>query len=606
MKSRTSSCKRAAFRKDLSRFWPVWVGYILWLAIMQVIISNDDLSYWYAANLGECITVMGVVNLIYGLIAAQMLFGDLFNTRMCNGLHSLPLRREHWFSVHIQAGFLFSLIPTALMTGFSELVIYRFSDMVDGWQIPLYWFAGSNLQFVFFFGLAVFCCMCAGSRFGATVVYGILNFFSLLIYLLVDQLYTPLLHGVVTMSTLFERLCPVYNILSNRSIDAERVETGKTYIDSFGIEQQEYIGKFELTPDGWIYAGILAVLGLVLLLLARRIYKKRNLERAGDFLSARWLEPVFQVVFTVLCAAGFHAVFILFFGLNTAYRYVLPAIGLTVGWFAGRMFLERTTRVFRFKNFAGFALIAALMAGSLYVTALDPLGIETWIPETGEIQSATLRMNYRSGITTEDPEEMEDFLRLHELALEQRVEVHPDYDDNYFNPYSRDPDAVQITLQYTTGNGWLSQRNYHILATGESGALIREYCSRLDSVISRNDVQTEADLHQSMKIVTEVSVSGYPISEELLTEEFLTSLADAIIADCDAGNLVQSGVFHPQPMIEMEDPLHSMYQMELNLHGMNFWTGFIFYADCENILKVLEPTGVLDRVRSEYEAVYTK
>ena len=29
-------------------------------------------------------------------------------------------------------------------------------------------------------------------------------------------------------------------------------------------------------------------------------------------------------------------------------------------------------------------------------------------------------------------------------------------------------------------------------------------------------------------------------------------------------------------------------------------------ADCENILKVLEPTGVLDRVRSEYEAVYAK
>ena len=111
-----------------------------------------------------------------------------------------------------------------------------------------------------------------------------------LIYLLVDQLYTPLLHGVVTMSTLFERLCPVYNILSNRSIDANRVETGKTYIDSFGIEQQEYIGKFELTPDGWIYAGILAVLGLALLLLARRIYKKRNLERAGDFLAARWLD----------------------------------------------------------------------------------------------------------------------------------------------------------------------------------------------------------------------------------------------------------------------------------------------------------------------------
>ena len=138
MKSKTLSCKLTAFQKDLTRFWPVWAGYIFCLAIAQLMFSSDDLTYWYAANMGESIAVMGLVNAIYALVVAQTHFGDLFNTRMCNGIHSIPLRRQEWFDVHIAAGFLFSLVPTVLMTGFSEIVISLYSIMDKGWQIPLY------------------------------------------------------------------------------------------------------------------------------------------------------------------------------------------------------------------------------------------------------------------------------------------------------------------------------------------------------------------------------------------------------------------------------------------------------------------------------------
>lgn len=605
MKSRTSSCKGAALKKDLSRFWPVWAGYILCLIILQVIQSNDDLSYWYAANMAECISIMGLVNGVYGLAAAQMLFGDLFNARMCSGLHSLPLKREHWFSAHITAGFLFSLLPTALMTGFSEIIIFLYSDMVNGWQIPLYWFAASNIQYIFFFGVAVFAVMCTGNRFAATVVYGILNFFSLLVYLLVDKVYTPLLYGVVTMSTLFELLCPMYRIASLLFVDADRVETGKTYIDQYGVEQREYIGQFTVATPGWIYIGIIALVGIALLLLARRMYKKRNLECAGDFMAVRWLEPVFQVVFTVLCAAGFYAMFLLFFGLNSDYLYLLLGIGLIVGWFAGRMFLERSTRVFRLKNIAGFVLLAAVLAGSLYITELDPMGIEDWVPQTGELKSATLRMNYRSGYTTEDPAEMEDLIRLHALALEQRVCVHPDYDSSNYNPYDSDPEAVQIILQYETENGWTSQREYYVLAEGESGGLIREYCSRLEQVIGRSSVKDVEDLRYYMKDADNIAVNSRSVPEEYLTEEFLLSLADAIAADCEAGNMVQSGVFHPDIVIDIErEGYDDLRYLVMDINGMEFYCYLYVYADCGNTLAVLEPTGVIEQIRQDYENAY--
>ena len=606
MKSKISSCKAAAFRKDLVRFWPVWAGYILCLIIVQVLQANDDLNYWYAANMGECTAVMGLVNLFYGFVVAATLFADLFNTRMCNGIHSLPLKREHWFGAHVKAALLFSLLPTLLMVPLSETVIYLYSDMVDGWQVPLYWFAAANLQFLFFFGLAVFCAMCAGSWFGMLVIYGIFNFFSILVYLLVDQLYTPLLKGVTTMSGPFELLCPVWQMINNRCVDTKRIATGRSYIGDHGEEIAEYTAQFQVVPEGWYYIAITAVIGMLLLLLAQNIYKKRHLECAGDFLAVDWLEQPFQIVFTVLCAAAFQGVFMLFFGVRTDTINILHIIGLIVGWFGGRMLLERTTRVFRVKNFIGFGLITAVLAASLYVTHLDPLGIETWIPKVGETQSATLRMNYRSGYTTEDPAEIADITRLHQLALEQNPSVDPDYyDDFYYNPQYNGHNAVQIILQYTAPNGWLSQRNYYVEAEGESAEIIRKYNSQLDVIFNGKEIRDAADLRHVLKDSSAVILNGtHRVPKESMTADFLNALADAIAADAEAGNLVQSGVFHRTPVVDVEEDTYDQYSLMLEINGEKSWNSLYIYADCENILNVLEPTGVLDALRQEYENAY--
>ena len=604
MKSRTSSCKAAAFKKDLTRFWPVWAGYILCLVIIQLMLSNDDLAYWYAANMGECISVMGLVNAVYALVVAQMLFGDLFNTRMCNGLHSLPLRRQEWFDAHIAAGFLFSLVPTALMTGFSEIIIQLYSVMEKGWQLPLYWFAATNLQYVFFFGLAVFCCMCAGSRLGATIVYGILNSFSLLVYLMVDQLYTPLLFGVVTSSTFFELLCPVMQIANTRCIDATRKETGRMITHAPGVEEREYIGVFEVVAEGWNYIFVLVIIGIVLLLLARLIYKHRHLECAGDLLAVRWLENPFQVVFTVLCAAGLHGLFMVFFGLNTEYIYVLPAIGLLVGWFAGRMFLERTAQVFRLKNFVGFAVMAVVMAGSLFVTRLDPLGIEVWVPETEDLKGGYIRMNYQAEFSSDDPQAIADMIRLQELALEQHITVHPDYADGLYNPNDNDPDAAQVTFGYTLNSGRLAERRYYLRSDGESGEIMRKNFSRLETVLRNDRIKDLEDLRHEIKGIKRISINSFHVSEEFMTEEFLLSLADAIAADCENGNLVQNGTFHTEPLIQVNSAEGGIYAQNMDLNGEDIWFWMDIYADCENILRVLEPTGILEMLRTEYAQIY--
>lgn len=269
------------------------------------------------------------------------------------------------------------------------------------------------------------------------------------------------------------------------------------------------------------------------------------------------------------------------------------------------MLLERSTRVFRAKNLLGFGLITAVLAASLYVTFLDPMGIETWIPKVGETKSATLRMNYRGGYTTEDPVEIADITRLHELALQQDLSMHPDYDDFYYNPSYNGHNAVQIILQYTAPNGWLSQRNYYVEAEGESAEIIRKYNSRLDVLFSSWNVQDVADLRHELKDSKEILVNGnHRIPEKFLTDDFRNALAEAIAADAEAGNLVQSGVFHRIPVVDVEEDTYDQYSLMLDIHGAGYWTGLYIYADCENILAVLEPTGVLEAVRQEIENAY--
>ncbi|MBQ2853991.1 MAG: hypothetical protein IJE81_00800 [Oscillospiraceae bacterium] len=601
MKSRTSSCKKTALRKDFGRFWPVWAGYFLALIVIQIMQSNSDMSFWYVANMGECIGIMGIVNCAYGLIVALMLFGDLFNTRMCYGLHSLPLRREQWFGVHVKAGLLFSLIPTAVMVPLSEIIILLYSEVVNGWQIPLLWFAAVNIQYVFFFGLAVFCVMCAGSRFSATVVYGIVNFASLLLFALADLIYTPLLYGVVTQSDLFVLLCPVGQIVATRFIDAERLQTGGTYIDKYGIEQQELIGEFTIRFENWTYILVLAVIGIVLLLLARRMYQKRALECAGDFLAVRWLEPVFQVVFSVLCMAGFYAVFALFFGFNSRNHYLLLVIGLLVGWFAGRMFLERSTRVFRLKNFLGLALLTAAIGGSLLAAKMDVLGISLWVPAREEIEVATIYLSHNSAFTTDDPEEIADILNFHEAALAEHTTVHPDYSDDFYNPYVEDV-AAYATISYRMKNGSFVQREYFVLPQGDAGTIAREYLGRLVSVADSGAVKSESDFRYEMSQVIYGEISGHRIPENVLTPDFLAELTEAIIADCEDRSLIQSAAYHPEHLFDNE--LYKTQSVYLALQGDDFHLYLQVFKDSENTMKVLESTGIIDDILLEYKNAY--
>jgi hypothetical protein len=73
--------------------------------------------------------------------------------------------------------------------------------------------------------------------------------------------------------------------------------------------------------------------------------------------------------------------------------------------------------------------------------------------------------------------------------------------------------------------------------------------------------------------------------------------------------MVQLGSFHPGILMETDNPDDPIRMMNLDVtkrldDGLHKYWYVNIYADCENILKVLEPTGILDLIRTDFENAY--
>lgn len=535
MKSRTSFFNPTAYRKNLTRFAPAWVLYGVLLLLILISMVGSDYS-WFDSDLTETLMIFPVANLLFAFLAAQLLYGDLYNSRMCNALHALPLRRESWFVTNLASGFSFSLIPTAAALIFSLLMILLGAGHCNnGLLIPVMVFIGANLQYLFFFGLATFCAFLVGKRFAMAVVYAIINFASMIAYWLVDTLYTPMLYGIKTVMEPFILFSPVVQMCSAEYMDVEWL---KTEIIS---ESRAYFsrGIMHLT-DGWGYIAICAALGIGLMGLALMLYRRRKLECAGDFMAVKGMEPVFLTVYTLVIGCVFQMIFGTFTGNDIGLSLF---VGLFVGFFTGRMLIKRTVRVFQWKAWGKCGILIGIFLLTLLLTWLDPLGLQKWMPDAEDV--VTIRINANHGnygsngdsFTVEDAEDIEKILQVHALLIAEDERAEVIYPSPFvigvdLEPVPADNYTTPISLTYTLKNGRTVSRYYYVTVKSEAGQILRPYFSSLSCVLGVEADQME-DLVQKLGTIL---VDGYRIA---LDDQERLQLLEAIAADCEAGTMVQ-------------------------------------------------------------------
>ena len=398
MKCRTSSSDFAILKKDLTRFAPVWLALSAYLAIWAAnLLTSEEI---YRSYLYEPIAP------VFAPVIAILLFSYLFDPKECFMIHSLPIRRERLFGIHILAGLVMFLVPTA----FFCLVTKNIAG-----PSSMYRYLFTAAEFLLLFSLFTLCTMLTGRKIGAAALYLFVLALPAMLDLFVQDLYLPLLPGVYWNSD-FYMLNPM--MLVSRYADF----------------QHESVLKFtDLLYLGGVLLVCLAILGISLVL-----YRKRKLECAGDLLSVSSLDPVFAV------CAFFSGAAILTDSFSG------PYFGAVIGYLAYWMLSMKSARVFTKRIVLGLVGLLVLFTASCIAVKSDPLDRVHYLPVTAQIKTASFMDSpgYLNRLETSDPEMIDAILELHGDLLETDIESDWDYDGSEFY------------IVYELNNGQIIQRNY--------------------------------------------------------------------------------------------------------------------------------------------------
>lgn len=561
MKLKTSYFNEAILHKNVTRFAPLWGVYLVVGVLVTFFADTYDYAYaaaQFASAVGYAIVAMSVINLGYGALCALLLFGDLHKTRMCYSLHAMPMRREGWFLTNVVSGLLFSLGPNTVI---ALILLFKCGSY---FYMPLAWLLGSTLSFICFFGIAVFCMHITGKSVAAVAMYLLLNFFSFLLYCLVELYFGQFWSGVIIPQEPFEKFIPVTQLFTMYLEPNFDHLTNTLCPDWIGFDQ------------GFLWAGF----GTVLLVLALLVYRRRDLESAGDFISLRPAAPVVLVIYTVSVGGVLWAMF--------NYNYFVLLVGLAMGFFTGRMLLQRTVKVFGRKNFLGYGIVTVCVLLCIGIAKLDPVGITRWVPETDSIKSTTVSDYCYAytriddlGVTLEGSEDIELVRSIHRRALEDCVNRD---EDIFGSGYSGA--TVTVYIRYHLTNGSSADRYYSLPISSEGGKLVRQLHSTPQYLFQgyANDARELSDITGQIKL-WDCTSDQEPV---FLPSGQQEALILALEQDRLTGELVQTWSFH------REDEQIADLEFFLNVGQDTQYLTISVFDSCTNTVAWLKANGYLE------------
>jgi len=444
MQSKTSFFNRTLFRKNLTRYWPLWglasffgaqVALALWTTAFSSGIRGDAIEPAALTELYYRVVSVGVpvISLVYAVLCAAAVWGYLYTARSVGFMHSLPIRREGIFLTNYLSGIVMMLIPYAVTGGITILfsLLFRAFDPV-GVLITILAVLGESF---FFFSLATLTAFVTGSAPAMPILYGIFNFLAAALDGLASLLAKGFIFGLsVDYTGTVEFLSPVIYLIKYVSVARETVEVPLE--GDFGVTTFKTVSVS--LQGGWVIA-VYALAGVILTAAALLLYRRRRSETAGDVVAVGWMKPVFLWGVAV-CAAlsGGQAIYAMFFQnlfrdpgrYRVAPMAVCLLIAGAIGYLAARMLLEKTLRVFNRRTAAGIAFLALCSAGLCLGLRADPFGVEQRVPRAEGLQSATVNLagtTYRL-VPGEDDLCLEKVMALHRELIEHKTEIQAQQD----------------------------------------------------------------------------------------------------------------------------------------------------------------------------------
>ena len=558
MKLKRTCYDPAISRVTVKRYGLVGVLYAIGIILITVGFINPVHYGEALSDVQNLCTAMPFINLVYAALLTQLLLGDLYNPRLSYGLRSFPITQGGWFGTQVILGIV-SVLPGILISG---IIL---AAMLTAYRIYILVFLGyAFLSFLFFYGAALLCAVCAGNRLGMLLLYCVVNFIGLFYGWMVIRVFCPLIYGIY-LPNFSVTFVPVAQMYDQRPF-------GFTYNDSLAVSaaggDEAYRASYfssanlqsvQLTGGVWVILGF-AALGCVLIAIAMVLLRRRKAENVGDLLAFKQLNAVMLVICTVCTGLLLHLITYVF-----DWQLHLPMLflGLVLGYYAALMLIKRQTNVFNRKTFLPLVGIMGITLALLTATGLDLFGIASRVPQAEHVESVRIsQISSQYPITSSQPEDIavalqiqQESLDAHRQAEERRPLLERIFGSEEQSPLDESTEgSYRITLSFTLKDGRQFYRMYYVNRSFPSIQPLKARWSSPDylfnvELLDENHQFDRALLKKKLEAATaQCSCNAgelyYTPATHQLGEQEIDQVLDAILLDCQEGTMAQGSLFH--------------------------------------------------------------
>ena len=474
MRSGTSFFNPGLAKSLVKRFWPLMLTYLAVLLLtLPLQISSLTGQSWYDERLNYEILRLASEGVVYSALAALLMamamFSHLYNKRDCGLINSLPLRRETTWLTACFTGLL-PLLLCPVLTWLVSRLLFAGNAHISAAALGS-WLQCILLANLAFYGLAVFCAMLTGNILAVPALFLALNLLAYGLETLVRGVLDRVVYGYSTGTMLLSWLSPLMYMLSN-----VKASDGLDGFDGPVFSSQVAFAELKGLPALTGYA----IAGAVLLILSLLLYRRRQMETAGDVLAVKPLRPIFRYGASLCAALLLSSVFMGPLGSRlsglpmTLVLIALMLLGAAAGYYLAEMLLQKSFRVFRVRAWGILALWGVLACLTL-AFEFDLFGYERRIPAPEEIAEVQIPAIGRS---TDDPEAIALCRQLHQRILDNKA-----HNENRAVADS----GRYIYLSYKLKDGSQLQRIYYVdsskawVDAGQSELPLAQQISQLES-----------------------------------------------------------------------------------------------------------------------------
>ncbi len=618
MKSKTSCFNKTIFKKNISRFWVIWLGILLWNLFVlpcNIFICYLHQNTWSkfteaeieASKISELTGLISVymnpvILFMFSVGAAMAVFSYLYTFRAANTIHALPVTRKELFVTNYLSGLMFLLLP--LFIGFLTGTIV---GAACGYTCLDYMFKGMLYAFglyFFFYTFAVFVALVAGTLAAVPIFTFILNYLYVGCKLLLGLLTNCISYGLCIQFTQgkMDILSPLYYINNKVCFEYD-------YSKNFPVCKGLVGGNVVI---GYAIAAIFFLIG------AYFVYKKRDVETAGNLISVPWIASVFRWG-TAFCGAILLSVFAceLISSGSAKAEFIIAVISAvifgSVIFFLVQMLLEKGFRVFKKKRFIELGAFLAVMFISLLAVENDWFGAEKKIPAADEIERAYVYCGYPVG--SDAKEDISMIQEIHKQCIDNKHM----YEDAIAH-ISEEDKLMSFSVKYFLKNGNTFERSYTVPKNEEEATYqyVKDYVSS-----TKGYLQNQFGLDYGEYTIEKGGIDLYNAENEYqyyeFTQEQAQEIYEALLADLEAGNMdkwmehyqcyneeYEKELYYNSLSFEYEAAENIRFITDEYYYGKDEWmsnrygehtkhgsTSVEFTADCENIIQTLTELGVI-------------